>query len=151
MTHGDRRGYVAPSIFLSSMFGTIRRHKNWVWYIIIVVIIISFVIYFNPSQRAGRDRGDAADKLPVINGKVITPKMLGDAKREIRLIYYLNNRKWPEEDHERAQQVDFDNEGYIRLFRLAKAQEAGIQISDETLAENVRRFLGEMKLDQFVK
>jgi len=147
------RGYVAPSIFLSSMFGTIRRHKNWLWYVIIVVIIISFVYYFNPSQRGGRNRGGGTAKALEINGKVVTPKMIRDSEHEVRLLYYLNFRKWPEQDAERAQQINFDleNEAYLRMFRVSKAEEAGVQIGDITVAEFAHRLLGDFPLDKFAK
>ena len=127
------------------MFGTIRRHQSWLWIVIIVVIIISFVVYFNPAQRSGNGSGAAGGNLPKIDGKVITPRMMGDAQREVRLLYFLNFRKWPEEDQQRAQQVGFDmeNESYLRMLRVAKAQEAGIHIADTTVAEFAHRLLGD--------
>ena len=79
------------------MFATIRRHQQWLLYVIIVVVIIAFVYYFNPTQRAARGRDDAASRLPEINGKVITQKLLGESAREVRLLYFLNTGKFPEE------------------------------------------------------
>ena len=138
------------------MFATIRRHQQWLLYVIIVVVIIAFVYYFNPTQRAARGRNDAANQLPEINGKVVTQKMLNDSAREVRLLYFLNTGKWPEEDTERAQQMNFDleTESYYRLFRVGKALEAGVHVSDKTVADFARRLLGgggEAELDRFVK
>jgi hypothetical protein len=131
------------------MFGTIRRHQTWLWAIIITLTIISFVVYFNPTAQNNPTQGAATDVFE-LNGKRVTPKMLKDAKNEVRLIYFLNTRKWPEEDPD-ARQYDFDNDAIIRLFRTSKAEEAGIRISDDTLRAMAQRFLGDMPLDRFAK
>ncbi len=133
------------------MFGTIRRHQKWLWFVVVILVIISFVIYFDPSlsQRSG---GGDAPKGIEINGKKVSQKMLSEAAREVRLIYFLNTRKWPEED-ENARQSGFDleDEAYLRLFRNAKAEEAGIRVADIVVAENAKRFLGDYPLERFEK
>ena len=115
------------------------------------LVIISFLYYFNPSQRANRDRNAASGRGPEINGKIVTQKMLGEAAREVRLLYFLNFHKWPDEDTERAQQMNFDieTEAYLRLFRVGKAEEAGIHVSDQIVAELAHRLLGDYPLDKF--
>ena len=135
------------------MFGTIRRHQQWLWVVIIVVIIISFVVYFDPTLQ-NRSQSQGGSDTFELNGKPVTQKMLGEAAREVRLLYFLNFRKWPEQDTERAQQIGFDieTEAYLRMFRVAKAEEAGIHIPDKTVAELARRLLGgEVDLDRFAK
>jgi hypothetical protein len=129
------------------MFGTIRRHQSWLLVLIIGATIISFVVYFQPGSQSSN--AGAAQVLE-LNGKPVTPRMIAEARNEIRLIYFLNTRKWPEEDPEAAK-YDFDDDALVRLFRVSKAEEAGIRISDETVAEMARRFLGTMPLDQFLK
>lgn len=135
------------------MFATIRRHQKWLLITISALTIVSFLYYFNPAQRANRNRSAAGSKGPEIDGKPITQKMLNDAANEVRLIYFLNTRKWPEQDSEHAQQMNFDldHEAYLRLFRVMKAEEAGVHISDTTVADAARRFLGELPLDRFEK
>ena len=135
------------------MFGTIRRHQKWLLATIITLTIISFVWYFNPAQRNSRNQRAAGDAFE-LNGKRVTQQMLSDAAREVRLLYFLNFRNWPEQDTERAQQIGFDieTEAYLRLFRVSKADEAGIHIPDKTVAELARRLLGgEVDLDRFAK
>jgi hypothetical protein len=135
------------------MFGTIRRHQKWLLATIITLTIISFVWYFNPAQRNSRDQRATGDGFQ-LNGKRVTQQMLNEAGREVRLLYFLNFRKWPEQDTERAQQIGFDieTEAYLRLFRVSKADEAGIQVPDKTVAELARRLLGgEVDLDRFAK
>lgn len=136
------------------MFGTIRRHQSWLWVFIIAAIIISFVVYFQPgSQRGAGRQGGNADGFE-LNGKPVTQKMVAGAAREVRLLYFLNFRRWPEQDTERAQQMGFDveQEAYLRLFRAAKAEEAGITIPDQTVADLARRLMGEnVDTDRFTK
>jgi peptidyl-prolyl cis-trans isomerase D len=79
--------------------------------------------------------------------------MYSEALREVELLYFLNFRKWSDQDTERAQQIGFDkeNESYLRLFRVAKAEEAGIHVADETVAQLAHRLLGDYPLDRFEK
>jgi hypothetical protein len=136
------------------MFGTIRRHQKWLLATIITLTIISFVWYFNPAQRGARNQQRPTGEGFKLNGQRVTQQMLSDAGREVRLLYFLNFRKWPEQDTERAQQIGFDieTEAYLRLFRVSKADEAGIQVPDKTVAELARRLLGgEADLDRFAK
>lgn len=135
------------------MFGTIRRHQNWLWFIVVAVVIVSFVVYFDPSQRGSSGRGGGGAQLGEIDGKPVTPQQLRDAQQEARLLYFLNFRKWPEQDTERASQMGFDleREAYLRLLRVAKANEAGIHVSDATVAALAKRLLGDFPLDRFEK
>ncbi len=135
------------------MFGTIRKHQNWLWFIVVAVVIVSFVVYFDPSQRGSRSGGRDGGGLGTINGRAITARQFRDAQQETRLLYFLNFRKWPEQD-ERASQMGFDleRESYMRLLRVAKAREAGVQVSDATVGDLARRLIGpEVPLDRFAK
>ena len=134
------------------MFGTIRRHQSWLLIIIIAAVIISFVVYFQPG--GGQTNSGANENAFELNGKPVTATMIQGAGREVRLLYFLNFRRWPEQDTERAQQMGFDveQEAYLRLFRASKAEEAGIRIPDQTVADLARRLMGEgMDADRFTK
>src|ERR1041385_3421924 len=134
------------------MFGTIRRHQNWLWFLIIGMMIVG-LLYWTDRSAPGSRGGIRGGKGPEIDGKVITPKMFEHARAEVRLIYYLNTRKWPEEDAERLRQSDWDeeNQAYFRLLRAAKAEELGIHVSDEAIAALATRMFGDMNIDKFVK
>jgi hypothetical protein len=125
------------------MFGTIRRHQSWLLYIIVGATIVSFVWFFNPSGKGGGGGRGGTANIGVIDGHHITPKELGEAMQETRLLYFLNYRKFPDQD-ESAQQRGFDleREATLRLVRLAKAREANIQVADSTVGEFAKRLLG---------
>lgn len=135
------------------MFGTIRRHQSWLWFIVVAVVIVSFVIFFDPSQKINGGRGQGgSSELGRIGDHVVTPQELIEAQREFRLIYFLNTHKWPEEDRERAAQIDETHEAAIRLLGIVKAKEAGITVPDSAVVEMSRRLLGpNANLDQVVK
>ncbi|MCX6903751.1 MAG: SurA N-terminal domain-containing protein, partial [Verrucomicrobia bacterium] len=129
-----------------------RRHQTWLWMVIIVVIVISFVIYFSPDAKWGA-HGRGTAQLGTIDGQPVTMQEYWQANRETRLLYFLNFQKWPEND-ERARQMGFEleNETYMRLLRLAKVKEEKIKVNDETVGLLVQRLLGpKMPLDTFVK
>lgn len=132
------------------MFATLRRHRNWVLVLIVAFMIIP-LLYWTDQRAPGSGGGPA--NVVEINGKAVTPKMLGDAVREVRLLYFLNFRKWPDQDHERALQIGFDeeNEAYLRLFRVGKADEAGIRVADVAVAGLAHRLLGDYPIDKFEK
>lgn len=127
------------------MFGTIRRHQSWLLWIIVIVIIISFVIYFDPSQQGNfSGGGSSGGGIGKVGDHVIKPQEYREAIQETRLLYYLNFRKWPEND-EAAQQRGFDveREATLRIVRLVKAEEAGIKVSDQTVGELAKRMVGD--------
>ncbi len=133
------------------MFATLRKHRTSVLVMIIVLMIIPLLYW--TDQRGGSGRGGGGSKGTEINGRIVTPRMLASVEREVRLLYFLNFRKWPEADHERAQQIGFDleNEAWLRLFRVGKAEEAGIQVSDKAVADLAHRLLGDYPVDKFEK
>lgn len=133
------------------MFGTIRRHQTWLWAVIVVLTIISLLYWVDQRPNRGGERDGVG--ATVLNGKTVTPKMFEEAVREVDLLYFLNFRKWPGEDAERAQQMGFDreNQAWFRLLRVAKAEEAGVKVADETVAGMARRMLGDLPLDRFEK
>lgn len=138
------------------MFGTLRKHRNWVLVIIIAFMVVPLLYW--TDQTGGRGGGGGGATGPKVNGKTITAKMIEDYAREVRLLYFLNFRKWPEEDRERAQQIGFDleNEAYLRLFRVAKAEEMGVEVSDDLLRDLTIRLLGDpaqggMPVDKFAR
>ena len=133
------------------MFGTIRRHQSWLWGVIITAMIIGLLYW--TDQTTDRSRGGRGMAGTQINGRTVTPKMFNEAQREVRLLYFLNFRKWPEQDHERAQQINFDleNESWLRLFRALKAEEVGIQVSDKAIADLAHRLLGDYPVERFEK
>ena len=63
------------------MFGTIRKHSQALWIPIIIVIVISFVVYFTPGYDPFEDRGATQSE---------TDARLSDARQQVLLERALN-------------------------------------------------------------
>ena len=134
------------------MFGTIRRHQAWLWWIIGSITIISFVI-LGPSSCADLRMGGArGSNLGTIGDHPIMPDEFAKAKREAVLGYFLSTGRLPDSKSE----FNEDREALVLLFFAAKEKQLGITVSQESLGEvgrNVMSRFGQgnpVPLDLFV-
>ena len=97
------------------MIGTIRRHQNWLWGVVIAATIFSFVYYLSPSQSgAGAGfRDSSAPDLGSVNGEPITPAQLGAAEKEARLFYFLRTHTWPDPSDQNKQIRHLAEQGLV--------------------------------------
>jgi SurA N-terminal domain len=124
------------------MIGTIRKHSTWLWFVIIAAVIISFVWYFNPSQRMNRGGGVNED-FGSIYGKKITRDSYLEARREFSIFYFFHYGEWPEKNTSLSA-TDLDREIYVRMMLVQKAADLGIYISDESAASAAAQMLGSL-------
>lgn len=115
------------------MIGTIRKHSSWLWFIIITATIVSFVVFFSPSQRMGGGGGGTAD-FGRIYGKKVTTEDYLQAKNEFYLFYWFHNGgEWPG-DSAKFSDADLQREIYVRLLLARKAESLGIHVGDDAEA-----------------
>ncbi|MDB6130890.1 MAG: hypothetical protein JWM04_1997 [Verrucomicrobiales bacterium] len=114
---------------------TIRRHQNWIWYILIFVIIIAFVVFFNPASKMSSGRGGSDRDWGTLRGRPITGKEYSDAKKEAEIFYFLKFHQWPTARDQFG--FDADRETYNRLFMMDKFRELKIQISPEATTDYI--------------
>jgi SurA-like protein len=137
------------------MFGTIRRHQNWLWIIIIAIIVISFVVFFSPDVNlGGGGRGRATRDHGSINGQRISDKDYYAAYQEARLNHFFRTGQWP--GHDQSAQDMLERDALQRVFLIGKLKDLDIKVSDEAvarvtrdrlpreLAENIGRFVKEL-------
>ncbi len=126
------------------MFGTIRKHQQWLWIVIIAGVIISFVAFFTPNQPAlsGLTGGG---EFGTLNGKPLTREMLINFGRQAQLAGRL--RFGDGADGQQARQMGFDvNQQRLELMLVdAKLKEFGITASDEAVANWIRDNLKDPK------
>jgi len=133
------------------MFGTIRRHQSWLWAIIIVPMIISFIAYFNPASRSG---GGMFDFLKAkhglygtINGQAVTEEQYDSAAKDTVFPYVLMGRQRPDMDS-----LEMKYQIYRQLFMEAKQEQLGIHPTAEAAASLARNILhGSISYDDFVE
>lgn len=129
------------------MFGTIRKHQQWLWIVIITVIIISFVVFFTPE---GPQFGSGRLDKPIfgsIGGKPISQQEFLSAFEEARLSHFMRSggREWPDNDDTEA----LERDAVFRVFLKQKVKELDIHTSDEAVGRLVRERLGGYPLAEF--
>ncbi len=108
------------------MFRTLRQHRTWLWGILIIVVIISFVIFFSPDVNRNPEAG--AVTVGRMDGKPVDSDTFIAAYNEADLLYFLNNGQRPQEGRGGW---DRENEAKQRLILKDRAARAGIKVSPE--------------------
>ncbi|MEP6663108.1 MAG: SurA N-terminal domain-containing protein, partial [Verrucomicrobiota bacterium] len=121
------------------MIGTIRHHQKWLWAVIIVATIVSFVYFFSPNQKALSESGK--QDFGSVNGRSITRAEMRDAGAEARLLYFLRAGSWPGND---AAQNGFDleRETYNRLALIEKLAELKLEPNADATAQWIEEAFG---------
>ncbi|HKS35542.1 MAG TPA: SurA N-terminal domain-containing protein [Verrucomicrobiae bacterium] len=120
------------------MFASIRRHQKWLWLVIIVLVIISFVIYFDPTYSSRSSRGSSSGRsgdFGYINDRALSREELVEAHQEVRLRFRVGTGRWPDEDEFSRQQFNADGQVHQRLILLEKLKELKVHVTDEAVAD----------------
>ena len=140
------------------MFGTIRKHSSWLWWIIASLTIVSFVGFMSSGPgRTGRGGGGGGGSYGSIYGHDITADIYANAQREFLIYYWLHYGEWPEKSAS-FKRTDLERETYLRILLGLKAKKLGIQISEDAVvasANELLRSLGRngqaVPMDQFLQ
>ena len=139
------------------MIGTIRRHSKWLWLVIIVATVISFVFWGASPSRMGRGTDYTSGDFGSIYGHKITPDAYRNAQIGFYLFYWFRTGEWPDKNPEFAG-AELVRQVYVRLMLAQKANDLGINVSDDQVvaaANEVLRSIGRdgraVPLNEFVK
>jgi hypothetical protein len=136
------------------MIGTIRRHQQWLWIVVIAATIISFTAYLSPSRRMGAGSGGqsapTAD-LGMVYGEPISPDQYAAAQREGLLFYRLRFGQWPATEEQRK---TADRWAMQRLLLDSEMKQLNINVTPEAAARYTKQIMGlrpdqAMPLDKF--
>lgn len=118
------------------MIGTIRKHSQALWAVIITLTVISFVYFFSPDVRWGMRRSRSHPNAYFINDHDLTPDEWQATVREAKLQFFFRTGAWPDRS-EAARQYNWDEtrETNERLLMIAHQRELGIHVSDEATAK----------------
>ncbi len=111
------------------MFGTIRKHQNWLWAIIITVVIISFVIFFSPDARIGGGANNSdwfEENIP--------SDRYNAAQREAIIGLLLNQYTRRLED---LPGVDLDGDGTNDLSRVDFETRSRLRVLDQIQTQKI--------------
>ncbi|HWC58208.1 MAG TPA: SurA N-terminal domain-containing protein [Verrucomicrobiae bacterium] len=121
------------------MFGTIRKHQSWLWFLIIGVTILGMVVWTNQTGTGNGQRG--AGHFGSIDNKAITATEMQQAQNEAALMYLVRTHEWPDNAGAR---FNLERESYQRLFLLRKVAEYDIHVDADATAQ-----LADLILRQF--
>ncbi len=127
-----RSAQVRLRVHFFTMIGTIRKHSSWLWWLIGGLTIISFVYFFNPSQRMNNGGARGTGNFGSIYGHEITAEDFEQARREFAISYFLQNGEWPEKSPS-ATPAYIERQTYSYLLIDQKAKDLGIHISDDAV------------------
>jgi hypothetical protein len=123
------------------MIGTIRKHSVWLWWVVAVLTIASFIWWgASPGTRYGSGRNGG---LGVIYGKPVTPETFSAANREFLIYYWTRSHEFPDKDPNFTR-ADLERETYVRLLLTAKAKELGIHVGEDAQVAAANDFLGSL-------
>ena len=119
------------------MFAHIRKHQQWLFIVIIAVVIVSFVVFFTPSVGTGGGGGGGTGSnatIGTIGDQPVTQQEYYDTYKGVALQFFSATGSWP--DQMGAQYgFDRDRQTSQRLVLLRKVKEMGIVTSDKTVAD----------------
>ena len=115
------------------MIGTIRKHSAVLWWIIVVAVIVSFVVWIGPggSTLGGRGGGGQGE-YGNVDGRPVKQAAIQDAYRQAQLRERLQRSQSAMPDEARIQMA-----GQM-VFADFKIASMGISVSDEALADFIR-------------
>src|SRR6267143_2974892 len=130
------------------MFGTFRRHQQWLWIVIAGITIFTFVIYFSPGSKFRGTKMPAVD-LGSFNGQPIQRDDYLAALRETRLSHFMRSggREWPGSDETANRGLQRDT--IVRLFLMDKLKELDIHVSEQAVTRAARERLGDYPPEKF--
>ena len=131
------------------MIGTLRRHSQWLWGIIIMVVIITFVVFFSPN--VGQDRGRGEVDYGTIYGQPIKREALAQAYADARLGYFLSTGQWPDRDEQRSRMFGFNLEAEARQRLLLNhhLKEHGIDAGEAAVAQEIKNIFTDPQTGAF--
>ncbi len=106
------------------------------WWVVIAVIIVSFVVFFTPDAKWG---ADARDNYGTIFGRNISQAEINQAAREAQLAFFFRYRQWPDNPQiARMVGFDLDMEARRHLLLVESMRRHHVEVSDALVAEQIK-------------
>ena len=131
------------------MFGTFRRHQQFIWLVVAAITIISFLWFFSPDAKQGSTFRQQAVDLGSFNNRPVQRDEFVASFREAKLNYFMRTggREWPGTDENTKKSLERD--ALQRLFLLDRIKDLEISVSEEAVARAARERLGDFPAERF--
>lgn len=113
------------------MFGTIRKHQSWLWFIIIGVMIWSMATFVQMSKNGNGQRGGVRGE---IDGKPVTDTEFQNAWNETSINYYRTHGEFPDTAAPRNG-WNQEQQTYQWLLLTRKLDEYNIHVDSDSAAK----------------
>ena len=120
------------------MFGTIRKHQRWLWTIIVILTIVSFVIFYGSGQR---NSSSARQNFGTIYGRPISRDEIMAARHSAEIAERLQGRN--------RRPANITVATYEFLLMSEKIKEMGIVVGDDAVASFLQEQLKDPKTGAF--
>jgi SurA N-terminal domain len=118
------------------MIGTLRKHSQWLWGIIITVVIITFVVFFSPNISPGQGRSTV--DYGTLYGQPIKRDDLAQAYTDAKLFFFLNTGQWPTPEQAMMYRYNMDTEARQRLLINYHVRQEGIEVGKDAVVQNIK-------------
>ena len=122
------------------MIGTIRKHSKWLWFVIIIATVISFVFWGASPSRMGRGADYTSGNLGSIYGHKITPDAYRNAQAGFYFFYWFRAGEWPDKNPNLSG-AEMAREIYLRLMLIQKANDLGIYVGEDHIVAAANEML----------
>ena len=125
------------------MIGTIRKHSKWLWLVIIIATVISFVFWgAGPSRLGGGGGGGTVSgDYGSVYGEKITAEAYRDAQAGFLLLYWFRSGgEWPDRNPSFTREA-LERETYVRLMLFQKAKDLGIHVGEDAVVAAANELL----------
>ena len=134
------------------MFAHIRKHQQWLFILIIAVVVVSFVIFFTPTvQYDNLGSSSGSDVMGSIDGRPVARKEFISAYQEVMLRFLMATGQWPDQTDTARFGFDPEQETPNRLLLLEEAKKHDIQVSDEAVARWIVNAFKDQTTNEFRK
>jgi len=121
------------------MIGTIRRHQQWLWAIIITLTIASFVIFM--GGRGGQNGGASRDvSFGSVAGDKVSREEYLNARNEV-LLQILFSTGQPFKDQTERARMELEQRIYVRLLMIKKEDEFGVKVTSDKAGQFATRMM----------
>src|ERR1700743_1650202 len=122
------------------MFGTIRKHQSWLWFIIIAIMVLSMIVWQNQLGKNGNGQS-ASGNFGSIYDKAITAAQYTSAQNEASLEFLTRYKQWP--GSRGTPNFDTERETYQRLFLIRSVEKYNIHVDPDSVTLLATLFLRE--------
>jgi hypothetical protein len=128
------------------MIGTIRKHSGWLWGVIIIATVVSFVYWgAGPSRLGSGGSGGrvASGDYGTIYGHKVTQEAFFNARNLFFISFWFRYGEWPDKNPNFTE-TDLGREVYVRLMLLQKAEDLGIHVGDDAVVSAANELLRQL-------